>query len=494
MTRGYAQSRLTWWSLVTVALAVPTWWFVLRGAVLSRAYDGGIFLSVAGGLNDGQSLYSGVWDNKDPLFLGVFALADRVAPLAPFLTDWFWLPVGAVGAWLLARSVMSADRALFTAVVVTPWILTGAWYIGGYSNTPGTVLVLLVLGLLARRWAVAAGIALGLLVFAKLAVAPIAIVAVLALLLVRSLRSVAVRALVAGVVSVAVGFLVLALTGSLAGYVDMVGRNRAYAGDAMTYFGFDPSFTGHLEKFRADLAPGMPWVLTAIGVLLVVATALLARRSWRDAHLLAFVAWFWVVCLGTLGVLAISYVWPHHAQFIALPAVMAAVAVGAVVPERLPVIAWMPVALVVGFLLTGWGSTTAFVDHSRTVDENFEAAVAVADETPLNAKLLRTVPLPEFRFAILGTNDEGGFLRDIPAGATLGCPRFHLYDFSPGTDFEEAWACLDTVDALIITDNFVVFGNGGKAASVQPVLGKVGALFDCQRVEDRQVCVRKRGV
>lgn len=493
MTRATVQSRLSWWSLITVALAVPTWWIALRGAVLSRAYDGGIFLSVAGGINDGQSLYSGVWDNKDPLFLGVFALADRIAPLAPFVTDWLWLPLGALGMWLLARSVMSADRALFTAAVVSPWILTGAWYIAGYSNTPGTVLVLLVLGLLARRWAIAAGIALGLLVFAKLAVAPLAVVAVLALLLIRSTRSVAVRALVSGAVSVGVGLVVLALTGSLAGYVDMVTRNRAYAGDAMTYFGFDPSWTGHLEKFRTDLAPAAPWVLGAIGVLLAMATVLLARRSWRDAQRVAFVAWFWIVSLGTVAVLAISYVWPHHAQFLALPAVMAAVALGAVVPERLLFIGWLPIALVGGLLLTGWGSTSAFTDHVRAVNDNFASAVAEADETPLNATLLRAVPLSEFRYAVLGTNDERGFLRDAPVGATLGCPRFHLYDFSPGTDFEEAWACLDTVDALIITDNFVVFGNGGKAASVRPVLGKVGALFDCQRVEDRQVCVRKRG-
>ena len=75
----------------------------------------------------------------------------------------------------------------------------------------------------------------------------------------------------------------------------------------------------------------------------------------------------------------------------------------------------------------------------------------------------------------------------------MACPAFHLYDFSPGAAFEEAWACLDRADVVLMTDNFVTFGNGGKAANVQPVLGKVGALFDCVRVEDRQVCTRKAG-
>lgn len=500
--RGWGRSGLTWWSAVTVLLALPTWWVLLRGAVMSRVVDGGIFLSVGGGINDGLSLYSGIWDNKDPLFYGVFALFDRLSPVfapAPFVTDWLWLLVAALGAGLLASAVASWDRALFVGLVATPWIVAGAAYVPGWSNTPGTALALLSLGLLARRWAIAGGIAVGVLLFTKLALAPIGIAALIVLLLLPSWRRIGVRAMVSLAVSLAVGAGLLALTGSLPGYVEMIGRNRDYASTVMTYFGFTDSIGGHLDKLRSELPWGLAVALVTTVVLIALVTMLLAvSKPWRAASPLpgsrgVVIAWAWISLLGVAGMLALTYVWPHHAQALALPSVLALVLLAALVPTRWWFMVWLVVGLVATLMLSGFVTPSALLERVRNVDAGFEGALAQVDEVPLNATLLNSVPKGTFRYAVLGSNDERGFLRDVRSGATLACPRFHLYDFSPPDDFEEMWACLDTVDALVLTDNFVVFGNGGKAASVQPILGKVGSLFDCMKVEDRQLCTRKRG-
>jgi hypothetical protein len=53
--------------------------------------------------------------------------------------------------------------------------------------------------------------------------------------------------------------------------------------------------------------------------------------------------------------------------------------------------------------------------------------------------------------------------------------------------------CIQDVDVVLMTDNFVVFGNGGRAASVQPILQYVDYAFDCLRIGDRQLCTRKPG-
>jgi len=101
------------------------------------------------------------------------------------------------------------------------------------------------------------------------------------------------------------------------------------------------------------------------------------------------------------------------------------------------------------------------------------------------------VPLPTFTVARLGTNDDAAFLLDLPPSATLVCPRFHLYDFSPAADFEEALGCLDQADVVTVTDHFLTFQNGWRSANVAPLVALLADQYSCLRVEDRQLCSRR---
>ena len=125
---------------------------------------------------------------------------------------------------------------------------------------------------------------------------------------------------------------------------------------------------------------------------------------------------------------------------------------------------------------------------------SFEPSLSAVSTIAPEAILLNTVQLDSFTFARLGTNDDQGFLRDSPSRANLVCPRFHLYDFSPDADFRNAAECIKTVDVVLLTDNFVVFGNGGKAGVVRPVLDYVSYAFTCIRVDTNQLCQRKLGI
>lgn len=487
-----SRPRLTWWSLVTVALAIPIWWMAALNSVLSRDLDGGLFLSIVGGMNQGLSLYSEVFEIKDPVYFGAMYGASHVSPAGPFVMDWLWLPLAALGAWLLARAVTTPDRALLVGLVGAPFVLAGPFYAPGMTNTPGTALILLGLGLAIQRRGIPAGIALGILLFTKALVWPLGVVPVLVLLFIPAWRRVALRAVLAGAATVVAAAALLLGLGVLGPYLDVLRWNSAYSFTVMEYFGYESSFAGHVARL-VDQWTLQGWIAIATIVAFAVAVAVrwAVGGAWRTEPRSVLTLWFWIVVVGTTGVVGLSYIWQHHAQLVILPGVFAVVAAAALVPDRWPFVAALPIVLVVGWLAGSWSSPSDGWERATGIREAFPDRWSQIDEVPKDARLLSTVPLSDFTYARLGTNDDRGYLLAARPDARLACPYFHLYDFSPNEDFAAMLECIQNVDVILMTDNFVVFGNGGKAPVVQPILQYVDANFDCLRVDDRQVCTRR---
>jgi hypothetical protein len=490
------RGTFTYWSLLSLAIAVPVWLMVYRGSVLGREVDGGIFLSVSDGLAQGLNRYTDMWDNKDPFFGAAMAAASHVSATLPFFMDLLWIPLAAIGAYFIARSVASADRALFMALVVTPCILIGPAYIGGWANTPGTALVLLGWGMLcARRW-VLAGIVLGLLLFVKITVWPLALLGLFLFLIPRDTRKGAIRALVAVAITVGISVVVMGVLGWIPGYIDMIGQNQAYSKAVITYFGFEDSPFGHIDKLRTDWPGGTwtggIWIASATALVIAVAGTIfgIARRN-EAPHKLMVAALLWVALCGTAAVLSLTYLWPHHAQALSLPFIVAAITFGSLISDRLVFVVWVVLAAVVSFVLSGWGSVSSFTERYNALPGQFDARVAAISEEPIDATLLNTVPQKEFTYARLGSNDDRGYLGSVREGAQLSCPQFHLYDFSPADAFASELNCIQNVDVVLKTANFDVFANGMNAANVLPILEYVNNNFDCLTINDRQLCTRR---
>jgi len=486
------KSSFSLWSLVTLALAVTVWIMVFRGSVLGREVDGGIFLSISDGLANGLNRYTDLWDNKDPFFGALMAGASHLSPTLPFFMDLLWIPLASLGAFFIARSVTSGDRALFLGLVATPFIIVGPAYIAGWANTPGTALVLLGWGLLAiRRW-VLGGLVIGLLFFVKITVWPIALLGLLLFLVLGGeKRRGAARALVAMAIMMATSFAVMLALGWLPGYIDMIGQNQVYSKVVITYFGFEDSPFGHIDKLFTDWT-GAIWVAVGSAVLIALVglvVSLLDRE--RHARELLISSFLVVALIGSVAALAFTYLWPHHAQALSLPLVLAAVVAGALIPSRWWFAPWVVLMVFITFVLSGWGSVSTFTNHYSALADQFTVRTAAISEVPVDATLLNTVSLPEFTFARLGTNDDQGFLGSVREGATLGCPQFHQYDFSPAEAFAEQLDCIQGVDVILKTTNFDVFANGMNAANAQPILDYVNANFNCLTVNDRQLCTRR---
>ena len=482
---------LTWWSLVTVVTAIPMWIMVVRSAVLSRVVDGGIWLSVSAGIANGLTPYDQVWDHKDPLFYLIMALASMISPGFAFFLDIGWFVIAGLGAGLLARSVMSADRALFIGVIVTPLLLLGPGYIPGWTNTPGTALVLLTAGLFAHRLPTSAGLAAGVLAFVKLPVFPLAAGALVLALAFGTWRRAAVKALAAMFAAMGGIAVVLLVLGWFRGAFEAVLFNRAYASQIATYFGFDPTLLGRLSKAVSDQSSSIVVAAAlSLGVTVLISVGWLVVSRWRSEERSLLAIWALFLWLGTIVIVGMTYVWPHHAQLLALPTIVSLVVFAAVFPRHWIFIAFVVWALAGAAVFSGWASLRVAQDAWTQRSATFDIKIAEISEVPIDARLLASVPLTDFTYARLGSNDERGFLGSVRSDATLACPKFHIYDFSPPEVFSETLECIQGVDVVLLTDAFTAFGSSSRAPFATPVLDYVQANFTCLRIDDRQVCTR----
>jgi hypothetical protein len=77
--------------------------------------------------------------------------ASQVNSNLSFFMDLLWIPLASLGVWLPARTLVNVDRSAFLALVVTPFLIVSPFYSAGWTNTPGTALVLFAWRLFARR-------------------------------------------------------------------------------------------------------------------------------------------------------------------------------------------------------------------------------------------------------------------------------------------------------------------------------------------------------
>ena len=216
-----------------LAVAVLTTWVgVIPRLVPGRLSDRGIFVSVAERLLAGDTLYSGVYDNKEPLFYYFIAGQLALGRCAEIAAEALLIAIAAAAAYFMAVK-LSGSR--WTAVAISfigvPITLTGVFYDPGYAELPGIALVLASIAASACGRPVLAGSCMGLLVFTKLIFMPVALVGVGCFLLAHR-RFCEVRAMALGASITAVLVVgVLAVRGELLPFVETIRMNIAYSQD-----------------------------------------------------------------------------------------------------------------------------------------------------------------------------------------------------------------------------------------------------------------------
>ena len=215
-------------------------------------------------------------------------LSSLVNPVLLFVLDWFWIPLAALGAALLAARVSGSFGALTSGLIITPLAIYFTAYVPGYTNTPGTALTLMAWGLVVwKRWALT-GAVLAILALTKLVILPVALLGLLGLLAIPSYRRTIASSIASFVGGLTVGLGLLAYLGWLMPWVDALFKNVRYSQDLATYRAQPANPFVRLWDVLAGWQSAT-WLLTVAGVVsLTLGFSLLAGHAPCTSLLSAF--------------------------------------------------------------------------------------------------------------------------------------------------------------------------------------------------------------
>ncbi|HEV7529978.1 MAG TPA: hypothetical protein VGO29_13870 [Solirubrobacteraceae bacterium] len=430
---------------------------LLRGRPSLKS-DAGVFLSVAGSLLHGDRLYVGVIDNKDPLFFYAHAASLEVFGwTGPFLLDVLWIAIAAGSTLLLLRAIGASWLTAALGFLTYPLLLTGAWYLSGYSLLAALSFAPLIGWLWIRDRFVLAGalLGVGMLFKVNLALVLASVPVTMLVLHPRGARAQVAKALGGLGLVAAVAALALALRGELDGYLKNFKDNISYSHEVLRATGNMTGVPGHIKVAAgaaskpvhfAGLPVGKPLHLAVIAAAFLVA-GFFAIRTLRErpatceptsrfSATRVLAALFLCSTVTTAVTLALTAAWSPHDQMLALPGVMliafvAAKAAPAVIDP--PRAAAVCVAAALGVVVLG-GTAAAPFAREGGVGYWFDSARSETANLLERAAASRFPKIGKVTFAHLGQNDEEGVAAFLDGRFSLACPAIAQYVFTPHLD------------------------------------------------------------
>ncbi len=424
---------------------------LLRGRPSLKS-DAGVFLSVAGSMLHGDRLYVGVLDNKDPLFY--YAHAGALAAFGwtgPFLLDIVWLAIAAASTLLLLRAIGASRLTAVIGFLAYPLLLTGAWYLSGYSLLAALSFAPLIGLLWLRGGFVAAGALLAVGVLFKLNLGLVLASVPLTALVIgpRELRPQLTKAAGGFAAVAAAAAVVLALRGELHGYIENFKENISYSSNVLRATGNVTGIPGHVKVAAwaaskpghvLGLPVGKP-VHLAIVVVAFLLAGLLAVRTMRrregaataaDPPTRFLAAAFLCTTATTALTLALTAAWSPHDQMLAFPGllliafVVARAAPAVAEPRR---IAAVCAAAVLGVVVLGG---TASAPYARAGGVGYWFQSGQSETADLLEGAARRFPRARtITYAHLGQNDEEAVAAFLDGRFALACPAIAQYVFTP---------------------------------------------------------------
>lgn len=475
------------WAVGSIILI---WLILLPRVIPDTANDRGIFVSVAERLLAGDVLYKGVWDNKDPLFYFGLAAGRAISPYADILIEVSWIVCAAFAVLLLARW-RGCDRqtAWFVSFGMAPLIITGGFYVPGYTHLPGTALTLWVLVAAVSNRFGAAGALFGVLAFTKIVMLPIAFLVLVIVILVRRawpgiLLSAAGSAVTGGAVSGLLYF-----RGELQPYLNSLLFNVAYSQGTLVG-GQEGPVIGHLLRVTSGAA-----LLVGAVIVLILAWVLWAhKRSGTPVRpdKRSLILWVCVgsSLLGAVAVLGVSGLWCHHDQVLYIAAILASI--GVVhrlqlvfnVRSAVPAAAFICLAVCLSGPVYPAGCSQSMLSVPQLLGQL--GSISPEAEGVLSVGNQGT-------YARVGQNDDAGHAYGL-GGWDLACPRFHQYPFDSAQDLNDVWECLPTAEVIIVSPSASPIAGDG---TWNTYLGKVEATlherYSCSQRGQGRICVRQTG-
>ncbi|MGC1217734.1 MAG: hypothetical protein WA883_09690 [Phormidesmis sp.] len=484
--------------------------------------DRAVFVSVAEYLLSGDRLYTDVYDNKDPLFFYAVAAQRLLGPAAEYLFELLLIAVSAVSAYAIAcvadrAGISDRVRSGKVLLIAVPLLLTGVFWLPGYTTLPGTALCLLACALFLRQKMLLAGGCIGLVAFTKLIMLPLPVVFCFSYELVLwkgHFSRQRFSRMTAGFLAVCAAVAVILLSrGEAAGYLQAQKNNFLYSNGVLFGNGtFLESFVSHLRVMFLGEEEKLCLLFSLIASMgfsgFFVAQPGIGKRT------KAFIISSLVTCVMAVIVLGLTGIWKHHLQLLyfsqTLMLICIAIGLGpkdlglkqvAGLRQRMANALYAIALIFSAVVLSGTLSPYQYLAAPDTVVQAVILRTSNLVQASPETKALQAVYPDGIAFARLGQNSTV-----IPYGAandSLICPEFGQYPFYSPERLNSILECAKTAPTLVVDDSFTPLKeipkwwprDAQKDLIVKNWNGFVTAgenliqtQYVCQRLENVRVC------
>ena len=487
-------------ALALAGLGVLVAWIVVVAITVPQAQsigpqpngDYGFFSAVAERLVAGDRLYVDIWDNKDPLVFYSIALVRSLGIWGAWALELLWIAAAAMAAWSLARwSCVPRGLGIFAAWAATPLLIVGLPYFMGSTHVPAIALTLVAVAGTVRNRPWLTGLVLAALLFFKLIVLPVAVVAVGvgAFVMRRGTSPLSPRPFL-GRVTIAFGagvgavIALLALRGELLPYVNAQIANVLYSQTPIVPVQ-DPSlFRWVLQHIVTLVNPHVFAVLLTTGGLLIwFAYALRSKANSSERTL-----WWIAAAAFVTEVLIVAAVskWLHHALVFAISSALVVLIVsrGLSRTNRGQGVLGVVALAVLTYPLMGLPSPSIYVNAVKSLASNISAAQKL---DRASAALDGFKPAP---VAFIGAGNvvpRSFELTDWP----LACRHIAQRHFDSPRNFTETLNCLPNAKVIVIApDAEPRDGFGEYNSFLDQARGEATTNRVCTDVDSLLVCVR----
>lgn len=448
----FLRLKLAWTSRFDPFLAVAiltTWVVLLPRMVPDRSSDRGIFVSVGARLLAGDTLYSGVSDNKEPLFYYFVAAQLKLGRWSEVATEVLLVAIAASAAFFIALKLASRWTAVATSFIATPIILTGEFYYPGYTELPGITLVLVAMAASVFERPALAGSCIALLAFTKLIFVPIALLGVSCFLLADRRFFDFIFVVLGASASMALIVLVLFIRSELSAFAETIRLNVAYSqGGLIGSKKGLASLATHIKRIGG-------WSLFAEIVPLLLGTTLaliaLSKKFKNNDGQIAISAACILTLAGSLALLSITGLWDQHRQILYIPAIIVVLSLTPLLESSVEIARLRTLGLIflIGFIMAGPLSLRAYIKAIGSFPESYAELAQLSPET----QRLLSIGSSGI-YARFGQNDDMGHAVGL-GNWKLACPRFHQYPFESAALLNKVFECASTAPALIISADMV---------------------------------------
>ena len=444
----------------------------------SHNFDRGIFVSVAERLLAGDHLYAGVWDNKGPLFYYLVALERLAGSIGEVLFEFLLVLLTSYSVFRLLAVFSSVRNAILAGFVASPIILTSVYYFPGYTHLPALCLSFAAFALIAEGQMIWGGLALGLVVFANILVAPAAFCCVMILCWQRGNAAGWIRLALGLALSLLLFAAFLFARGELRPFLDSIFLNVAYSQGSLVK---GHGLTGHLLSHLSLINFHRAKIIAAAICACLLYAGFKTAKAGGDTLFVTALTSFGASAL----VLATTGLWRQHLQLLSMPAILA-VSVVLASGLKIPLPMRLAAVLALSWILSGGANPARYGGAAGHLAGNWKSLNA----TPQDALAIMNGSEPS-TYARLGKNDDNGHAIGL-AKWKLGCARFHQYPFDTKGTLKTTLDCVARVDTILVTPSFApepgqpdwnrFVDNGEKLLSSGFHCQYRGALRVCRRI------------